>query len=121
MKMPAKTKAKWLKALRSGDYQQAQNTLFDGKGYCCLGVLQKACDGKVEMMADQNEVPAVMPSQEWYDTHNVLDPFGEYENTYTYEGWLAMMNDGTSTKVPRKSFAEIADWIEENVGVTESE
>ena len=32
---------KWVEALRSGEYAQTQNTLRDGKGFCCLGV---ACD-----------------------------------------------------------------------------
>lgn len=30
--------AKWLKALRSGEYEQITGALFDGRGYCCLGV-----------------------------------------------------------------------------------
>ena len=29
---------KWVKALRSGKYQQAKERLHDGTGYCCLGV-----------------------------------------------------------------------------------
>lgn len=32
---------KWVKALRSGKYQQIRGRLYDGTGYCCLGV---ACD-----------------------------------------------------------------------------
>jgi hypothetical protein len=31
----------WLKALRSGKYKQAKNSLQNAYGYCCLGV---ACD-----------------------------------------------------------------------------
>lgn len=36
-------KAKWTKALRSGDFQQAKGKLFSPacNGYCCLGVLSK--------------------------------------------------------------------------------
>jgi len=34
-------KQKWVDALRSGEYEQAQSKLFDGSNYCCLGVL---CD-----------------------------------------------------------------------------
>lgn len=29
---------KWVKALRSGKYQQTRHTLKDQDGYCCLGV-----------------------------------------------------------------------------------
>ena len=32
---------KWIKALRSGDYDQTKKCLQDEKGYCCLGV---ACE-----------------------------------------------------------------------------
>ena len=32
-------KAKWVAALRSGEYKQAQGHLKDKVGYCCLGVL----------------------------------------------------------------------------------
>jgi hypothetical protein len=31
----------WVDALRSGEYQQCQQRLADGSGFCCLGV---ACD-----------------------------------------------------------------------------
>ncbi len=38
-------KTKWVGALRSGDYYQTKETLYDGNGYCCLGVL---CELAVE-------------------------------------------------------------------------
>jgi hypothetical protein len=34
---------KWVKALRSGKYNQTQSVLHDNDGFCCLGV---ACDIK---------------------------------------------------------------------------
>jgi hypothetical protein len=38
--MDKKLKAKWVKALRSGKYEQGKEVLVDNKGkYCCLGVL----------------------------------------------------------------------------------
>lgn len=40
--MNAELKAKWVAALRSGEYRQGQGVLKTSKGeYCCLGVL---CD-----------------------------------------------------------------------------
>ncbi len=33
---------KWLAALESGDYEQCRLVLYDGVGYCCLGVACKA-------------------------------------------------------------------------------
>lgn len=38
--MDKEIKAKWLTALRSGEYKQTKRVLNDGKeGFCCLGVL----------------------------------------------------------------------------------
>lgn len=39
--MNPEVKAKWLAALRSGEYEQTEGRLHDKVGYCCLGVL---CD-----------------------------------------------------------------------------
>ena len=36
-----KNRAAWVKALRSGEYEQCRARLFNGMGYCCLGVLCK--------------------------------------------------------------------------------
>jgi hypothetical protein len=41
--MNAKLKAKWVKALRSGEYEQAHRALYNGAGFCCLGVLGVVC------------------------------------------------------------------------------
>lgn len=49
--MDTKLKRKWVKALRSGEYEQAKTFLMDSKGaMCCLGVLahiQGAAAGKL--------------------------------------------------------------------------
>ena len=37
--MNPKIKAKWVAALRSGEYAQTKQHLQDKNGYCCLGVL----------------------------------------------------------------------------------
>lgn len=36
--MDKKFAMKWAKALESGKYHQTKGQLFNGKGYCCLGV-----------------------------------------------------------------------------------
>lgn len=41
MKMNQDIKARWVAALRSGEYAQTQMALKDSAGHCCLGVL---CD-----------------------------------------------------------------------------
>ena len=43
-KLDKKLKAKWIKALLSGDYKQGKGILKNKKGeYCCLGVLADIC------------------------------------------------------------------------------
>lgn len=106
--MKRELKEKWIKALRSGEYKQAQRRLRTSEGFCCLGVL---CD--------------LVDSSKWEDT----DP-GDYFNYKTEvphecylptvirfdaglsnydESQVANMNDDG------KSFLEIADHIERNL------
>lgn len=33
--------SKWTTELKSGEFKQAKGVLFDGEGYCCLGVREK--------------------------------------------------------------------------------
>lgn len=61
LKLKPDVKAKWLEALRSGEYQQAKGQLSVGEQdanefgpaqgvtYCCLGVLAKVCGLGCEM------------------------------------------------------------------------
>jgi hypothetical protein len=39
MKMNPEIKARWVAALRSGEYKQTTGKLRDGDAFCCLGVL----------------------------------------------------------------------------------
>jgi hypothetical protein len=39
MAMSKIIKEKWINALNSGEYKQTKRCLYDGDGYCCLGVL----------------------------------------------------------------------------------
>ncbi|UQD69243.1 hypothetical protein JEY40_24825 [Bradyrhizobium japonicum] len=88
--MDANLKAKWVEALRSGEYKQIPMELHDREGgYCCLGVL---CTVAQIDMDDTG--PA----------YRVLERItGGYAP-------LVTLNDDKG-----KSFAEIADWIEANL------
>lgn len=124
--MNPEIKAQWLTALRSGDYRQGQGSLKrDGK-FCCLGVLCDlavkagiAAETHVTMIgatafgtgpADENSgtLPFVvqtwagLPSNNPSFRYNVLSA-----DEYEYDS-LAGLNDGG------RSFAEIADLIEEH-------
>lgn len=50
IKLPVHFKNRWVKALRSGNYEQCQSSLYDGNGYCCLGVAGAICGVPKERM-----------------------------------------------------------------------
>lgn len=103
--MDAELKAKWIAALRSGEYKQGNGRLRDGDKYCCLGVL---CD--------------VSGAGRWQDDWYYDNSGGA--NCYLPEslsididrdtqGTLAVMNDGNI--LPPATLDEIADYIEANL------
>jgi hypothetical protein len=115
LKMDPRIRARWVAALRSGEYPQAFNHLRTDDGFCCYGVL---CELAVQ--------DGVIPPPE-------RDPLSA---TYSYAGagsllpppvkaWakvnfkqmaLAKANDGWTSSDganhPSVSFAQIADLIE---------
>jgi hypothetical protein len=100
----AELKRKWVEALRSGGYKQGKGWLRTADDcFCCIGVL---CDisGKGEWTDAEPNKAYITP--EWYGSA-LPDP---KLLPKTYADKLIFLNDGEG-----KSFAEIADWIEENV------
>jgi hypothetical protein len=109
--MDADVKAKWVAALRSGNYKQIKAGLRKGDNFCCLGVL---CDivnpdgwtDKVnalgyrdfQFVGDHNdcELPATLRVKVGIPVGMILP--------------LISMNDSQS-----KPFTEIADYIEQNL------
>lgn len=100
--MNAELKAKWIAALRSGEYPQGRGALLtpDG-GMCCMAVLREvAYPGNRESEGGRNsKMPAAMARE-----LGVLNIAPILED----------MNDGTNRK-PKHSFPEIADHIEQNL------
>lgn len=112
--MPRRLKAKWLAALRSGEYRQAQGRLYDPatKGFCSLGVLEHcALNGNVEVLEEGVSDFMFVPSLEFYEKFGI-------ENMYTTDAdfnmsaqaWLIEMNDSGG-----KDFSAIADFIQKNI------
>lgn len=113
--MDAKLKRKWIKALRSGEYDQTQGALCDGgTSFCCLGVLVNI-QGSYWHENDDGE---------WFP----ITPSGKPQrgNLYPSRPWaagvpkdaqvkLSNMNDGAGHEQRPHTFAEIADWIEANI------
>lgn len=111
--MNPEIKALWLKALRSNTYSQGHSMLRNNLNqFCCLGVL---CDiyEPVTWVCEDSEWAAHMQDEDL-----IFDESGELPNPMAtaldisarVEGELISMNDNE-----RKTFAEIADWIEENL------
>lgn len=106
--MDANLKARWVEALRSGKYKQAQNRLRTADGFCCLGVLCEI-SGEGVWHDDPDGFYFEMPKDE---TRKMLPPGGlrrKYEIADDFFGSVAEMNDGAAT------FPEIADYIEKNL------
>ena len=92
----------WIKALRSGDYNQTKESLSDGDGFCCLGVL---CDisglGSWNDYGDSTHYGTegeVLPEfvMEWA---GIRDPEGKWENFDNPKAiTLTCLNDGHRVK-----------------------
>lgn len=110
MKMKKKIKAKWVAALRSGDYTQGCCQLRDeANNFCCLGVL---CN----IHALEN--PKFAATQ----TNPVLYDWMRCQLSPKVKAWSGLqkytvlidMNDGFPGSNSSATFNEIADYIEEN-------
>lgn len=109
--MDPKLKKIWLKALRSGEYEQGTRSLCKNGKFCCLGVAY-------DVLSEGDW--AYMPSLAAWGIHN-----GQYlpllaafppESVYTEWGIEAETVDYLSARNDRgETFAEIADWIEANL------
>jgi len=107
-------KAKWLAALRSGNFKQAYNFLYDKTGgYCCIGVYMQEVKGYKRHASDSDDCFPQL-SQEYPTESSTCTP-----------SWISCMEDEGISKDQThnlahmndngKSFAEIADYIEENL------
>jgi hypothetical protein len=103
-KLPEDFKQRWIAALRSGEYKQGADIMYNKRTdcYCCLGVASAICGVSKELM----EVGYFYPT-----TTNVPKEFPSLILTNTkIRDRLITMND-----TDEKSFSEIADWIEANL------
>ena len=97
--MNKRTKAKWLKALRSGNYKQTGNELHTPDGYCCLGVLASCMGVKPSRAAGSPDTSRGGVLSKKYEK-----VFGI---TYKQQSRFARLNDSG-----RYNFLKIADKIE---------
>jgi hypothetical protein len=107
-RLPKEFAENWVKALRSGEYTQGSNFMFNNftNTYCCLGV---ACEvaGHDLKLKTRDELKVSYISSLHYDDSSVPT---ELSFDPEFQGELVNMNDSGDY-----SFSDIADWIEENV------
>lgn len=127
-KLKAKYKKKWLKALRSGKYEQGEGVLLYHGKYCCLGVL---CDVvKDEMKEDFDFYDEALPPEEVWElvlTKDSLKKLGDQAKVLWSDEYanrkspvsvlpLTMRNDGNGVFGGRQqSFKKIANIIEKHM------
>jgi hypothetical protein len=55
IKLDPEVKERWALSLEGGTYQQTRSKLYDGAGYCCLGVLAREQGCTFEPIVDETE------------------------------------------------------------------
>jgi hypothetical protein len=91
----------WIDALRSGKYQQCQNQLTDGEGFCCLGVY-------AELHGIEIPVPNYSPEGDDEEDGNGAT---YSELTHRIDNPI-VRSRGVEMNDRGHSFSEIADMIE---------
>lgn len=121
IRMPKKKLDKWLRALRSGSFQQGEGTLYSpaDQTFCCLGVLQYVCSsGKVELEDGELEEFGSLPSMEWAEKHGIS---GVRDTNTPPNSWNPVLPslcvahqvcDAATLNDDGVSFLELADAIE---------
>jgi hypothetical protein len=106
-KLPKQFKRKWVAALRSGKFKQAQKSLYNNGGYCCLGVACVIHAGKKIKPANDDPRNGQLPEE----VLSVLRTEGNFRFRREWVGGVLMeMNDHE-----KWSFKRIAAWIEKTL------
>lgn len=122
-------KAKWLEALRSGEYEQGENWLQANGKYCCLGVLCELAveAGIVDKDPGQSYVtfdrePAILPDRviTWAGlpkSSPVPEVFyhGEVVGLSDLNDGVTIFNPVSGEERTKLDFSQIADIIEEQL------
>jgi hypothetical protein len=104
--MDAQLKAKWVEALRSGDYKQNRYNIGNvrSKNLCCLGVGAVVCEPETQDFQETDEAVKILAK---YGVDGSRDEKGVFSGSVME---LIRLND-----FEEKSFSEIANYIEANL------
>lgn len=120
-KLPKGFAEKWLTDLRSGKFKQAKGSLFNGEGYCCLGV---ACITAGYTNEDlRNRTGTGYSSIITFNDNRTDDVYSLAKNLSDIPEEIKGRADKNDLVLlltdmndhGEKSFEDIANWIEENV------
>lgn len=119
-KLDKKIKAKWIKALLSGDYKQGRACLKNKKGeYCCLGVLADVCGllGRTNQFdTEKASVKDGLLSTSLFHFAEENGFLNNIEHSKNVECLLAEMNDGDKVEGRKPfTFKQIAAWIKKTL------
>jgi hypothetical protein len=117
----------WVDALRSGKFDQAQCTLQEGDGFCCLGVACAVAKGQGVSVVTHEDgtihgstLDRQRPVWGWL---GLKDPMGYFENpelqVQLQNAKPAVYGDLKLTKlndIAQFNFTQLADVIEQNAG-----
>lgn len=114
--MNSELKAKWVAALRSGQYRQGKEALYADGAYCCLGVLCRIAGATMKpttlLVEDEDGEQRRVNAKVFFNEYNYTEEeelnelLRYFDITGSVEIILIDMNDQEE-----KDFSEIADWI----------
>ena len=123
--MQTRARNDWIKALRSGKYQQTRHALRNEKGYCCLGVLCDIFSEELHLDPVTRYINDTCFDVAYSESATVLPiSVADYVGLKTREGRFSKYRHGvkevheyealTSLNDDGATFAEIADILEDN-------
>lgn len=107
---------KWLAALRSGRYEQCRGSMFDGKGYCCLGVLQMELGGEIV-----KSYSCELPTRSWLNEKGIIFLDGEGNSFCSPNIGENLENSASTLNDKGVSFLELADLLEQEIEYTDAQ
>ena len=110
--MKPELKAKWIAALRSGEYEQTTERMLDPEGgMCCLGVLADIQGLKVVPVAHtEGDDERELNGQVYCELRKMIG-----DTSLLSHGGKSITKEVVGMNDSGKTFDQIADWIKENL------